>query len=178
MNFHHASKTMNTLTRLRQQQQQQQQQSYHITPENSDDEDGGATIRNNHDSKKIKSTVVTTSPKDQVEQQIDLYTPLTPDEADEDQLAEFFNALDVDVSFGECLTPALLLNIDNEQKNSSDITTSKQHASKRRRVSSGGDSLSSSSSEETDDRNETELGLQRKRSRFGTVSDGNITPIE
>ena len=162
MNLYHASKpSMNIVTPLRRQQ--------HTIPEISDyKNDGAATINNTHDDRKTESSTVQmtlfTNEKSEQQRCCDLYTPLAPEEADEDQLAEFFKALDVDVLFGECCFTLPLLLTDDDDKievaSNSDITTTERHASKRIRMSSGGDSFSSSYSKDTYDYDET-----RKRSK-------------
>merc|ERR1719343_1255232 len=83
--------------------------------------------------------------------QSDLYLPLTYDEADEDQLAELFRTLDIDVSFGGFDTY-----INNISKVSID---SERHSTKRRRLSNSADSYASSFSDDADDYDGT--GLQR-----------------
>lgn len=104
MSKYRAKKSMNVLFRLKQQQQSQQSSRHNETPTNSDNEvdssDDEATILvNNHtgnDKSHIQEKVV---PRGQMNQtpckdEDDLYTPLSPEEADEDQLAEFFTNCD------------------------------------------------------------------------------------
>merc|ERR1711897_86431 len=82
----HSSNTMKSFNRTR-----HQRNPYSPTPLN---ESEIPMIQNNYD----KSTVNNSNQIDQS----DLYSPLAYDEADEDQLAEFFRTLDIDVSFGGC----------------------------------------------------------------------------
>ena len=84
----------------------------------------------------------------------DLYSPLAYDEADEDQLAEFFRTLDIDFSFGGC---------DHINNMSQVSTDAERHSIKRRRLSNSADSYASSFSEDADDYDG--IGLQRKQNR-------------
>jgi len=158
MNLHHPSKTMTTLTRLR-----GQQEPIPVTPNKSVDEDEHSTILNTFNDKTAQNG------SDQEEQQSDMYAPLSYDEADEDQLAEFFMTLDIDVSFGDSET--VINNISEVSPN-----TERQSA-KRRRLSNSGDSFSSSFSEETYDYDGNEE-LQRKQNIFRTSSTRKVAPIE
>ena len=103
----------------------------------------------------------------QQQEPLDLYTPLAYEEADENQLADFFTTLDIDVSFGGC---------DNVINNMSEVSTNRERQSaKRRRLSNGGDSFSSSYSDEIYNHDGT--GLQRKGS--GLIdSTRQVAPIE
>lgn len=127
---------MTTLTRLRQQQD--------ISV--NDEESSTVQIANINESK-------------QEEQHPDLYTPLSYDEADENQLAEFFTTLDIDISFGGC--NSVINNISQVSE-----STGRQSA-KRRRLSNDGDSLSSSFSDESYDYDGT--GLQRKQDQVAPI---------
>ncbi|VEU41542.1 unnamed protein product [Pseudo-nitzschia multistriata] len=150
MSFRHESKTMKTLNLLR-----GEQQPYEVTPTNSEDEDDDSTDQSNRDDEEFKTFHGIQSQNDH-DHHSDLYRPLTPEEADEDQLAEFFTALDFDISFGalpltqvQCETDAT---IHNDSK-----TLEEQHTSKRRRLL-----ISSYSCEEEGD-DGRDLNLQRKR---------------
>lgn len=163
MNLPHPSKTTTTLTRLR-----GQQEPITVTPHKSIDEDERSTIRNTFNDK--KSTFADENGSDREEQQSDMYAPLSYDEADENQLAEFFMTLDIDVSFGDSET--VINNMSEASPN-----TERQSA-KRRRLSNSGDSISSSLSEETYDYYGNEE-LQRKQHIFRTSSTrGKVAPIE
>lgn len=135
---------MTMLTRLR-----QQQEPYDVTPLNEE------------------STIVEINQLNQQEEQSDLYTPLAYEEADENQLADFFMTLDFDVSFGGC---------DNVISNMSEVSTNRERQSaKKRRLSNSGDSFSSSFSDET--YNHDGNGLQRKQSSL-TGSTRQVAPME
>jgi len=138
---------MTTLTRLR-----DQQKPYSVTTSNSIDCDDSPTIRNTFNDEK---PAIAEPDQQEQQNQFDLYIPLSPEEADEDQLAEFFNTLDIDVSFGGC---------DNDVINNiSEVSTNtERHSAKRRRLSASGNSYSTSFSDETDDYDD--IGLQRKQS--------------
>ena len=159
MNFHHASKTIKTLNCLR-----GKQEICKITPNNSkdDDDDNRSTFESSNDDKGITLTPVSGPQSEQ--HQSDLYTPLSPEEADEDQLAEFFTTLDFDVSFGSLPPPPLLsFDMDEVYQSQSVPETTKRHEMKRRRLS-----FSSYLSDEAGNFNfkydETESDLQRKQS--------------
>lgn len=171
MVFPHASKTMSTLTRLR-----RQQPPYRITPSNSEDEeDERSTIRSTFDIKLVLADDDVTEQEHQSQeeqQRSDLFTPLTPEEADEEQLAEFFKMLDVDTAFGECVPPRTLT-FDNVINNMSDLTCdidmeTEGHSSKRKRVSPGDVSSFSSSFTEIDSLDA--IKFRRKQSRSSTCS--------
>ena len=95
MKMNLSSKSMTPLTSLR-----QEQEPYNITPLNSEDEDNVSTIQNTYDEKGSAITNMIQSEQQENQHQFDLYAPLTYEEADENQLAEFFETLDIDVSFG------------------------------------------------------------------------------
>mmetsp|Transcript_21007 Transcript_21007/g.52106 ORF Transcript_21007/g.52106 Transcript_21007/m.52106 type:complete len:115 (+) Transcript_21007:61-405(+) len=77
------SKTMTMLTRIRQQQEPKS-----VSPIQSEDEnDDASTIQNIFNNKNSEHNTNALINNDQ---QIDLFTPLSYDEADEDQLVEFF----------------------------------------------------------------------------------------
>jgi len=160
MSFHHASKTMKTLNCLR-----VGQELYKITPNNSeDDDDDRSTSESSYD---VKGTTLTPVSVPQCERhQSDLYAPLSPEEADEDQLAEFFTTLDFDASFGSLPPPPLLsFDMDEVSHSQSDSETTNKHERKRRRLS-----FSSHLSDEAGDINlqydETDSDLQRKQSNL------------
>jgi hypothetical protein len=108
MSSYHAQKSMISLIRLKQ-RQQSENKTHRITPMNSDDDDedhddGCATILVNIDTDSRKTfgdnNIVggnrdTKKSSSSVFDDDDLYTPLSPEEADEDQLAEFFNSFEV-----------------------------------------------------------------------------------
>ena len=104
----------------------------------------------------------------QQQEQLDLYAPLAYEEADENQLAEFFTTIDIDVYFGGC---------DNVINNMSEVSTNRERQSaKRRRLLNGGDSFSSSFSDETYNYDGT--GLQRKEIPVTDSSSCQVCPIE
>eukprot|EP00531_Pseudo-nitzschia_arenysensis_P016366 CAMPEP_0116133978 /NCGR_PEP_ID=MMETSP0329-20121206/10401_1 /TAXON_ID=697910 /ORGANISM="Pseudo-nitzschia arenysensis, Strain B593" /LENGTH=155 /DNA_ID=CAMNT_0003628659 /DNA_START=152 /DNA_END=619 /DNA_ORIENTATION=- len=149
----YSSKTMTTLTRLR----QQHEPTTAVTPIHSADEsDDSSTIQNNFN--KMTSEQSANASADHNEQTVDLYTPLSYDEADEDQLVDFFTTIDID-SFGEC---------ENVINNLSEIPleTTRQ-TTKRRRLSNSGDSCSTAFSEDTYGYDGTEM--QRKQNRDAPV---------
>jgi len=130
----HSSKTMTMLARLRQQQEPKT-----VAPLNSTDEDESSTIQNIFNEK--KTPIQTNNDSDETEQQPDLYTPLSYDEADENQLVEFFMNIDIDASFG---------GFGNAIDNLSEVPLdSTRHSTKRRRLSNSGDSVSTAFSEDT-----------------------------
>jgi len=130
----HSSKTMTMLTRLRQQQEPEK-----VVPVNTTDEDESSTIQNIFNEK--KTPINTNDDSDKQEQQPDMYTPLSYDEADENQLVEFFMTIDIDASFG---------GFGNVIDNLSEVPLdSTRHSTKRRRLSSSGDSVSTAFSEDT-----------------------------
>ncbi|OEU11997.1 hypothetical protein FRACYDRAFT_270713, partial [Fragilariopsis cylindrus CCMP1102] len=107
MSSYHAQKSMISLIRLKQ-RLQSKNKTHRITPINSDDDeedhdDGGATILVNRDidnKKSIGDTNIVGGNRDtkKLSSSVfddDLYTPLSPEEADEDQLAEFLNSFEV-----------------------------------------------------------------------------------
>ena len=107
MSSYHAQKSMISLIRLKQ-RLQSKNKTHRITPINSDDDDedhddGGATILVNRDTDNKKSlgdiNIVggnrDTKKSSSSVFDDDLYTPLSPEEADEDQLAEFLNSFEV-----------------------------------------------------------------------------------
>ena len=114
MSSYHAQKSMISLIRLKQ-RLQSKNKTHRITPINSDDDeedhdDGGATILVNRDTDNKKSlgdinivggnrdTKKSSSSSSSSSSSVfddDLYTPLSPEEADEDQLAEFLNSFEV-----------------------------------------------------------------------------------
>ena len=144
MNINHSSNSARSIHR-----DWQQQDPYSPTPLKVVDEDETSMIEKNFD----KSAV---NDNDQ-SYQSDLYSPLTYEEADEDKLAEFFQTLDIDFSFGEC---------DTYINNISTVSTdTERQSTKRRRLSNSADSYSSSFSDDTDDNDGAEL--QRKQNRFG-----------
>eukprot|EP00533_Pseudo-nitzschia_delicatissima_P012373 CAMPEP_0197273354 /NCGR_PEP_ID=MMETSP1432-20130617/11166_1 /TAXON_ID=44447 /ORGANISM="Pseudo-nitzschia delicatissima, Strain UNC1205" /LENGTH=152 /DNA_ID=CAMNT_0042739005 /DNA_START=108 /DNA_END=566 /DNA_ORIENTATION=+ len=152
---------MTMLTRMRQQQDPKS-----VTPIQSDDEnDDASTIQNIFNNKNSDYSTNVSSNNDQ---QIDLFTPLSYDEADENQLVEFFTTIDIDVSFGECDSI-----INNLSKIPSDTT---RNATKRRRLSNSGDSCSTAFSDESYDYDGD--SLQRKQDPFGTGTTLRDAPIE
>ena len=155
-----ASKTMTMLNRLRQQQEPKS-----AAPLNSKDEDDNSTVQNIFVK---KSPINNASDSDHQEPQPDLYTPLSYDEADENQLVDFFTTIDIDASFG---------GFDNVINNLSDVPlNSSRQSAKRRRLSNGGDSCSTSFSDEMYDYDGAEL--QRKQGAFGTDSSLENAPVE
>lgn len=132
MNTYHSSKTMTMLKRLRQQQNEQ-----NIAPIDSTDEDESSTVQNIFVEKKNRIP----SNGEEQQPQSDLYTPLSYDEADEDQLAEFFTTIDIDSSFGGFGSV-----IDNLSEVPLEST---RQSAKRRRLSNSGDSCSTAFSDET-----------------------------
>lgn len=107
MSSYHAQKSMISLIRMKQ-RQQSKNKTHLITPINSDDDnedhdDGGATILVNRDIDNKKSLgdnniVGGNRDTEKLSSSVfddDLYTPLSPEEADEDQLAEFLNSFEV-----------------------------------------------------------------------------------
>mmetsp|Transcript_709 Transcript_709/g.1496 ORF Transcript_709/g.1496 Transcript_709/m.1496 type:complete len:173 (-) Transcript_709:206-724(-) len=138
MSFHYASKTFTTLKRLR-----SQLEPYEITPVNSEDEADLSASESNHNDKDDDSI---RTPKS--EQQTDLYAPLSPEEADEDQLAEILTTLDMDASFGSL--PPITLSFDMDEIVHAESSTRRDQPSKRRRLSHFFETH-----DETDDDNET-----------------------
>jgi len=196
---------MNALIRLRQQQQYQSErdedeahdkdlhQHLHLTlkDENNDcDYDDATTIlkKNNikanvtntngddHDHDHYYDTMMKTSFMNYMDN--DLYTPLAPEEANEDQLAEFFIGLDV--SFLQQQQPDEGVREEEEQAMNTSMATTQEvpgvvvcHATKRRRLflsfedadSSSLSSLCSSSysiDTDSDDDDDTDFVLHRK----------------
>ena len=102
MSSYHAQKSMISLIRLKQ-RLQSKNKTHRITPINSDDDDedhddGGAIILVNRDTDNKKSLGGNRDTKKSSSSSVfddDLYTPLSPEEADEDQLAEFLNSFEV-----------------------------------------------------------------------------------
>ena len=107
MSSYHAQKSMISLIRLKQ-RLQSKNKTHRITPINSDDDeedhdDGGATILVNRDTdnkKSVGDNNIVGGNRDTKKSSSsvfddDLYTPLSPEEADEDQLAEFLNSFEV-----------------------------------------------------------------------------------
>ncbi len=141
------------LTRLR----QQQEPTTPVTPIISADEsDDSSTIQNIFNKKTSGQSADDLT--DHNGQTIDLYTPLSYDEADEDQLVEFFTTIDIE-SFGECENV-----IDNLSEISLETT---RQTTKRRRLSNSGDSCSTAFSDEAYDYDGT--GTQKKRNRDAPV---------
>ena len=153
MNSHHGSKSMNTLIRL--QQNTKNDDNVYNEEDNSNEEkhkdyDYHATILKNNNIKTNTDEEHTMKETTSTNED-DLYAPLSPEEADEDQLAEFFTGLDVSFLQGEGVIC---------------------HATKRRRLLQLSDEdsslllslCSSSYSIDTDDDvdNNTEFVLQRK----------------
>lgn len=126
---------MTMLTRMRQQEEPKS-----VSPIQSDDEnDDASTIQNIFNNKNSEYSTNASSN----DQQIDLFTPLSYDEADENQLVDFFATFDIDVSFGEC---------DNVINNLSEIPLdTTRNTTKRRRLSNSGDSYSTAFSDESYD---------------------------
>jgi hypothetical protein len=134
MNTYHSSKTMTMLNRLRQQQDTQ-----NIAPLESTEEDESSTVQNIFIEK--KSPISSNDDSEEQHQPSDLYTPLSYDEADENQLAEFFTTIDIDASFG---------GFGNVIDNLSEVPLeSTRQSAKRRRLSNSGDSCSTAFSDET-----------------------------
>eukprot|EP00535_Pseudo-nitzschia_heimii_P012842 CAMPEP_0197193942 /NCGR_PEP_ID=MMETSP1423-20130617/28298_1 /TAXON_ID=476441 /ORGANISM="Pseudo-nitzschia heimii, Strain UNC1101" /LENGTH=151 /DNA_ID=CAMNT_0042647269 /DNA_START=189 /DNA_END=647 /DNA_ORIENTATION=- len=151
MNINDSNKTVRTFHRTR-----YQQDPYSPTPLNVEDDAETSIIQ-----KPFKRSAL-----DDINysEQFDLYSPLAYEEADEDQLAELFQTLDIDFSFGGC---------DTYIKNMSKVSKSAdRHTTKRRRLSNSADSYSSSFSDDTDDYDGAEL--QRKQDRFGREN----SPVE
>merc|ERR1712224_180655 len=154
--YHHSSKSMTTLTRLR-----EQQETYNVTPYHSEEEEDLSTVDNKSDDKKSTITDSTTpsnqqEPRNELQQsepqnEPDLFTPLSYDEASEDQLAEFFTNIDIDVSFGGC---------DSIINNMADLSEDTSRHTKRRRLSNSGDSFSTSFSDEIYDYDEARKAAQ------------------
>lgn len=152
---------MTMLTRIRQQQEPKS-----VSPIQSEDEnDDASTIQNIFNNKNSEHNTNALINNDQ---QIDLFTPLSYDEADEDQLVEFFSIVDIDVSFGE---------YDNIINNLSEIPLdTTRNTTKRRRLSNSGDSCSTAFSDESYDYDGDRL--QRKQDPFGTGTTLRDAPIE
>ena len=146
MNTYHSSKTMTMLNRIRQQQDTQ-----NIASLNSTDEDESSTIQKNSNEKSDLISSADNSEEHQL--QSDLFTPLSYDEADENQLAEFFMTIDIDASFG---------GFGNVIDNLSEVPLeSTRQSAKRRRLSNDGESCSTAFSDETYEYDGA--GLQRKQ---------------
>ena len=146
MSTYHSSKTMTMLNRLRQQQDTQ-----NIVSLNSTDEDESSTIQNIFNQKKSPTSSANDSEDQQP--QSDLFTPLSYDEADENQLAEFFTTIDIDASFG---------GFGDVIDNLSEVPLeSTRQSAKRRRLSNDGASCSTAFSDETYEYDGAEL--QRKQ---------------
>eukprot|EP00536_Pseudo-nitzschia_multiseries_P005733 jgi/Psemu1/303576/fgenesh1_kg.112_\ len=177
---------MTTLKRLR-----SQLDPYEITPNNSDDEDDVSPANNNNsnnnnnnnseaedDLSSIQSTTHNGDEDDTdallrtpgSEEPFDVYAPLTPEEADEDQLAEFFTTLDVDASlFGALLPPPPPLSFDLDEivvrDHAESETTRGEQSPKRRRLfySDATTSDDADGDNETDKENENDKELRRKQ---------------
>eukprot|EP00751_Fragilariopsis_kerguelensis_P024433 CAMPEP_0170879746 /NCGR_PEP_ID=MMETSP0734-20130129/31950_1 /TAXON_ID=186038 /ORGANISM="Fragilariopsis kerguelensis, Strain L26-C5" /LENGTH=95 /DNA_ID=CAMNT_0011262991 /DNA_START=56 /DNA_END=339 /DNA_ORIENTATION=+ len=95
MSTHHGSKSMNTLVRLRQQNTKNDDNDYNeedllhhnTNEEKHNDYDYHATILKNNNNDHVHCNSSSFFPKETVStNEEDLYTPLSPEEADEDQL--------------------------------------------------------------------------------------------
>jgi len=144
MNYNNSSTQRTTSSRRRHQEQQ-----YNVDPLNTVDGEDDFAHENSYDR---NSAIADSNRSDQQEHHYhsDLFEPLTYEEADENQLAEFFMTLDIDAAFGECDNV-----INNLPKDSGKQST------KRRRLSNSSDSYASSFSHDVDDFDDA-TRLQRK----------------
>ena len=139
------------LTRMRQQQDEPKPV---VTPmKSANQNDDSSTIQNVFNIKtSVEQNVNASDHHDH--QQIDLYRPLSYDEADENQLVDIFTTIDIEVSFGE---------YENVIKNLSEIPLdTERQSAKRRRLSNSGDSYSTAFTDETKDYDGTELPRKRE----------------
>lgn len=155
MSSYHAQKSMISLIRLKQ-KLQWENNAHRVTPLNSDDEDedhddDGATI--------LESSTVYDD------------TPLSPEEADEDQLAEFFTSFEV-LLFLEGEEPA------QEQADTIAYYTSKRSRSSKRAYSKFSVSYSTDPDDAVRDDDIIEYVPPRKRNRLQSECTNSSTVKE
>lgn len=155
MSSYHAQKSMISLIRLKQ-KLQWENNAHRITPLNSDDDDedhddDGATI--------LESSTVYDD------------TPLSPEEADEDQLAEFFTSFEV-LLFLEGEEPA------QEQADAIARYTSKRSRSSKRAYSKFSVSYSTDPDDAVRDDDIIEYVPPRKRNRLQSECTNSSTVKE